>query len=132
MKTEHAIDWRKTAEEIEADYSALCMDRDEKAERICALEAHNAVLREVLEELIDICTPSCCQCEPDVGYRCRACEPIEAVKMAKQALASTPESSLAEIRLAERERVANVLSNMLLTRNANMNDLFAAIRQMED
>ena len=39
MKTEHAIDWRKTAAEVEADYSALCMDRDEKAERIRALEA---------------------------------------------------------------------------------------------
>lgn len=54
MKTEHAIDWRKTAEEIEADYSALCMDRDEQAERIRALEAHNAVLREALETTHDL------------------------------------------------------------------------------
>lgn len=29
MKTEHAIDWRKTAAEIEADYAAVSQQRDD-------------------------------------------------------------------------------------------------------
>ena len=29
MKTEHAIDWRKTASEIQDDYERVCKERDE-------------------------------------------------------------------------------------------------------
>ena len=29
MKTEHAIDWRKTAAEIQDDYERVCKERDE-------------------------------------------------------------------------------------------------------
>lgn len=42
MKTEHAIDWGKTAAEIEKDYTAKCL-------RIEQLEAENAALREDAE-----------------------------------------------------------------------------------
>ena len=39
MKTEHSIDWRKTAAEIQADYEAVCQQRDEHRDgRLAALE----------------------------------------------------------------------------------------------
>jgi hypothetical protein len=51
MKTEHAIDWRKTANEIQADYEAVCQQRDEaQRERDEALR-QVARMREALESL---------------------------------------------------------------------------------
>ena len=194
MKTEHAIDWRKTAAEIEADYSALCMDRDEQAERIRALEsevrvkdltigqmanttqaleAHNAVLREALVVTHDLYAHAssgygfarpdnphnfspdfeCCSQE-EIAAHSKACEDYDAGRKisneswgigaycdeyapALKALASTPESALAEIRLAERERCANVCEENSQRwpdpRKVYVaHELAAAIRQMED
>jgi hypothetical protein len=41
MKTEHAIDWRKSAAEIQADFEAVCKQRDEL---LAALEKVTAKL----------------------------------------------------------------------------------------
>lgn len=70
----------------------------EAADRIEALEAHNAVLRDALENI-------------PIGYHAKimgrdcVCGICESNRRVQEALASTPESSLKEIRRAERERI---------------------------
>lgn len=52
------------------------------------LRAQNAELLAALEELVEFVTPSFCECEPDVGYQCRACNPYSVVKSACEAIAN--------------------------------------------
>lgn len=72
------------------------------------LKAQNAVLREALERIESHAT------QPWAGW-------------CSKALASTPESSLADIRRAERERIIALYSP-----DDSANDFFDKIRQMED
>lgn len=67
-------------------------------EQLASAQADNLRLREHVDELIELCTPSSCECDPAVGYQCRACHPVSAVKAAKQALSSQPDTSaIAEV-----------------------------------
>lgn len=61
-------------------------------EEIIKMRQQRDDLMAALEDLIELCTPSFCECEPDVGYQCRACHPSSVVKAAHAAIARVKET----------------------------------------
>ena len=55
---------------------------------IVSLRKQRDELLLVLEELIELCVPSFCSCDPEVGYRCRACTYSSSVNTARAVIAS--------------------------------------------
>lgn len=72
-----------------------------------SLTEQAGALREALKTLIDEHE----ECSDADGWMAMLCS-CEAIHVAEEALASTPEASLAEVRRVERERVARVVEMM--------------------
>lgn len=87
-------------------------EMEEAADRIEALEAHNAVLRNAVLHAIAM-----------IGHP-------DNIATLQETLTYTPESSLADIRRAERERVAEFVDDNCTYGDTHI--LVKAIRQMED
>lgn len=75
-------------------------------EQLATSQAYAEQLREVIEEFVEVCTPQFCACEPDVGYKCLACNPIEAVKAARELLALPHSTSALDAYVAEKVKDA--------------------------
>ena len=106
----------QTIEQLTARIAELEADRDQwmrdcktfhremekREQQILSLQAYAEQLREALDEMVELCTPSFCECDPDVGYQCRACNPIEAVKAARELLSLPRDTSALDAYVAKR------------------------------